>query len=112
MLWLAGCGSSEDLDAWVAQPGQLVLNRRDTVITMSDQIPVWLKPEAGRVLISRRAQQGEHSARKRRKLATLAIEDGSLDPGSQHAKAELANHTLSHVRGPGEPARCQGPTIN
>ena len=59
MIWLAGCADSQDLSRWVAQPEQFVLGRRETVLTFSDQIPVWLCPQAGKVLVR---QQLVHQA--------------------------------------------------
>ena len=52
MIWLAAVADSMTLGHWVAQAEQFVLNRGSTVISMSDQIPVWLKPEAAKVLVS------------------------------------------------------------
>ena len=36
----------------VAEPHEFAANRAQTEITMSDQIPVWLKPTPGKVLTS------------------------------------------------------------
>ena len=51
MIWLAGCADSTSLSRWVAQAEEFVLSRAETALTFSDQIPVWLQPQAGKVLV-------------------------------------------------------------
>ena len=70
ILWLTGCADSPQLRDWVGQPERWVFNRENTVISMSDQIPVWLKPDAGKVLVHKsvgRASRQSAQQRKRRK---------------------------------------------
>ena len=50
-------------------------NRHSVVITMSDQIPVWLKPQADKVLQPIAVQQQAASAKKRR-ATRLQLADG------------------------------------
>ena len=94
LLWLVGCGTAQDLKQWVAQPDQFVEHRQETAITASDQIPVWLKPDASKVFQKRSLQQAAHRARKtRRKLRA----GGQVEQGDQGGK-----HPKDHVRGPGD----------
>ena len=51
MIWLAGGADSTALSRWVAQAEQFVLSRGETVLIFSDQIPIWLCPQAGKVLV-------------------------------------------------------------
>ena len=47
VLQLISTGNSKEMAEFVAQPERFCLNRLETVISMSDQIPVWLKPDSG-----------------------------------------------------------------
>jgi hypothetical protein len=60
-------GSPQELAAFVAQPEPFVLNKAETVISMSDQIPVWLKPDSGSRLMPRKVIQAANKATKGRK---------------------------------------------
>ena len=48
LLWLVANGSDEELADFFAQPQQARLNYRHTALLYTDQIPVWLKVEAGK----------------------------------------------------------------
>ena len=85
LLWRAGCGSREDLQDYVAQPEQFIRNRRQTVLTFSDQIPVWLKPGGAGKVLQHRSVQRQASLRRKRKKA-----------------GETVEAVYDHVRGPGE----------
>ena len=92
MIWLAGCADSTTLAHWVAQAELFVLHRGETVITLSDQSPVWLRPEAARVLVS---EAKSKAAARYQQLKKQAAKAGlPAPPGQPH----------SHVRGPGEAA--------
>ncbi len=94
LLWLVGCGSATDLKHWVGQPDQFVENRQETAITASDQIPVWLKPDAGKVLQPRSVQQAAQKAQKRRKVVRAG---GAAEGGEKGLQ-----HEYNHPRGPGD----------
>ena len=64
ILWLTGCADSPALANWVGQPERFVLNREHIVISQSDQIPVWLKPDAGKALFSQSLQKEHRAATK------------------------------------------------
>ena len=89
MIWLAGCADSTALLRWVAQAEQFVLSRGETVLTFSDQIPIWLCPQAGKVLVRQRVVHQAAAYRRAKKFAKKA---GMPPPASQ---------PKSHVRGPG-----------
>ncbi len=77
ILWLTGCADSPQLSDWIGQPERWVFNRQNTVISMSDQIPVWLKPDAGKVLVHssiRRASRAAANKRKSRKASAQGEE--------------------------------------
>ena len=95
VLWLAGCATPAELTDWVAKPEQFVENRELTALTFSDQIPVWLKPGAGKVLQSRAQQQSAHDRAKLRRAAR-----GSSSQDRPALPAEQHEH--SHIRGPGD----------
>ncbi len=61
ILWLAGCAPAAELRDYVAKPEQLVENREETAPAFPDQVPVWLKPAAGKVLQSRGQLQKAHA---------------------------------------------------
>jgi len=42
-MWLTAKGSFEELENFVADPAKFRLNWRQTALTFTDQIPVWLK---------------------------------------------------------------------
>ena len=75
------CQPAKELEALAARPAELQVRQRETLIVMSDQVPVWLKVEAGKVLrpVSE-AQQGmesrkaRHRWRKERAAAEAALE--------------------------------------
>ena len=73
MLWLIAFGDQADLADFVAQPAKLAEDRRETVITMSDQVPVWLKPDSGKSLRPRSQVVKANTARKQRKRREVAV---------------------------------------
>ena len=88
-LWLVGCADAAELKQFVNQPERFVVNRQACVISMSDQVPVWLKPDSGRRLMPRRELQHAAAARKLRKRREFAVKDGK-----QTAAAEDQPRTL------------------
>jgi hypothetical protein len=79
LLWLTGCADSPELKDWVGQPERWIFNRENTVISMSDQIPVWLKPDAGKVLthkaVGRARRIASNHRKSRRDVAKGAEQD-------------------------------------
>ena len=72
LQWLTAKGSAEELGNFVAQPEQFVQRRSETAITLTDQIPVWLKVEAGSTLISENLLSAQREGKKRRRAARKA----------------------------------------
>ena len=89
-VWLAGCPGPEELASWVAQPDQLVINRRQTVITASDQIPVWLRPEAGETLRPRQEQAEVGASRAVRGRAIRKVAEAILQEQTQPGEQSTA----------------------
>jgi hypothetical protein len=79
LLYLVAAGSEDDLADWVAQPAKFIDDRRDTVITMSDQVPVWLKPDSGKRLRPRAAIAAASKSRAERKRRQEALHDRTQD---------------------------------
>ena len=52
LVWLVAKGTGEDLVDFVADPALFRERRKQTVICMTDQIPVWLKVDRGKRIVS------------------------------------------------------------
>ena len=107
-VWLAGCAPAAALAEYVAKPEQFVQNREFTALTFSDQIPVWLKPGAGKILQSRRMLKKAAASAKQRRAARSLSSQSLCEPAAQ---PEEAVHEHSHARGPGD-AAADRPLIN
>ncbi len=94
-MWLTGCADSPALADWVGQPERFVLNREAVVISQSDQIPVWLKPDAGKPLMSQSVQKSHRAAKRMRKSRAAkamqaAIQDEVEEESAQPRTLALA----------------------
>ena len=101
LLWRAGCGSREDLQDYVAQPEQFIRNRRQTVLTFSDQIPVWLKPGGAGKVLQHRSVQRQVTLRRKRKRAGETVEpvhDHVRGPGCSDADRSAQQHSVQADR--------------
>lgn len=76
LLHKVGCSQPEELREWVAQPERFYINRKETVISMSDQVPVWLKPETDKRLVLKQTVQASRWAKKKR-ASRKAVADGA-----------------------------------
>ena len=83
----------------VTEPFTWAANRANTVITMSDQIPVWLKPTPGKTLTSVLRLQVAAEQRKIRR------QNKALSKGKAKAKAKTGPRIASVRRAPGLAAR-------
>ena len=63
---------------WVAQAEEFVLSRAETALTFSDQIPVWLQPQAGKVLVRQDLVHQAAACRRAKKRANpwRTVEEG------------------------------------
>ena len=100
LLWLAGCAPAGELADWVAKPEQFVENRAQTVLSFSDQIPVWLRPGAGKLLQSRRLQQKAADCSKQRRAARRSQQQ--QEQLAEQPEVPELDCPHSHVRGPGD----------
>ena len=66
-LWKIGCGSEEDLKDYVADAARLCVKRRDTVVSLSDQIPVWIKCDGEKCLVRKSVTTAQRLAKRQRK---------------------------------------------
>ena len=73
LLYRTGCAPAQDLVDWVAKPVQWVSNSQETVISASDQLPVWLKPDSGKRLVPK-AQISAAQQAKRRRVARKVVQ--------------------------------------
>ena len=87
LLWIAGCSKAEDLKDYVLQPERWVVERRQAVISMSDQIPVWLMPAGDRKLVSQSHIRRCGKARKLR-ASRAQIASGQVQTEEQQGHAE------------------------
>ena len=67
LLWKIGCGSEEDLKNYVADAARLCVKSQDTVVSLSDQIPVWIKCDGDRCLVRKSVTTEGRLAKRRRK---------------------------------------------
>ena len=67
LLWRIGCGSEEDLKDYVADAERLCVKRRDTVVSLSDQIPVWIKCDGEKCLVRKSVTTAQRLAKRQRK---------------------------------------------
>ena len=114
ILWTAMCGDAQEVGKYVLQPERFILDRRDIVITMSDQIPVWLMPQAEKKLVSQKKVNAAWLASKgRRKRRQIADNDQEPNPEEQIAAAAAENQPRDLVCMQGTPgnARCRWTVI-
>ena len=87
LLWLAGCGKADDVKDHVLQPERWEVERRHAVISMSDQVPVWLMPAGDRKLVSQASVRKCGQARKRR-ASRAKLASGQVQTEEQQGHAE------------------------
>ena len=95
LLWLTGCANSPELNNWVGQPERWIFNRENTVTSMSDQIPVWLKPDAGKVLVKASVGRSNRRASKQRR----SRQDVAKGAEQDEEAAEAQPRTLTIAAG-------------
>ena len=109
--YLLGILSQKDckqLSAFVAQPERWILNRIQIVISMSDQIPVWLKADSKKVLLSKRKLDeaaADRQSRKRRKVLVEEARQGKAT--EQDASAGQQGRTTAVASGNPANSRCR-----
>ncbi len=107
LVCLTGQGAVEDLAAFVGNPEQFRLHANETAVTFTDQIPVWLKVEAGTQLVSEQRLQQQHKGqadrRKARQLAQLRRQSGEGPAESTCVAGPVEEQAAQSylVRGPG-----------
>ena len=99
-LFRAGCEAPVELADWVAKPVRWVENRENIVISMSDQIPVWLKPDSGKRLVPREQIQKATQQRKRR----LRRKEAQQEMPTEEQAAEADQQDRQLVCAGGNPA--------
>ena len=77
----------------VRDPGSFIVNAKQTAITMSDQIPVWLKAQTGKLLTSKRRlrtariqRQVRHESKKFRKANLVELNEVKQQHGNCQKK--------------------------
>ena len=116
LLWIAMCGDPGELSKFVLQPERWILDRQDIVITMSDQIPVWLMPQVEKKLVQQKKVSEVWKASKgRRTRRQIAIGDQEPKPEEQTAAAAAAAENqprdLVCIQGTPGNARCRWTVI-
>ena len=92
--WLVPNGSFAELADFFGNPQQFRLNFKETVLLWTDQIPVWLKVEAGLQLVSERtlkelrAGKKKRQARRKQAAKKLARSVAGQQPAPEQSEAE------------------------
>ena len=99
-VWLLANGHEAviELSTFMRQAAEVQQNRQEAVILMSDQIPVWLKPQADKVLQKTSVVEASAQARKRR--ATRK----QLAAGQPQTEEKDPNIVAPLVKAAGNPA--------
>ena len=110
LSWLVANGTSAELSQFFAKPEQFRLHAQETVLLFTDQIPVWLRVEAGSLVVSEAkltAQRAGQKQRRARRLAAAKKHSARVaghtvpeEPLPEEASGEQADSYLS--RGPGD----------
>ena len=103
LLGLISQGDPSLLHDFVAQPERFVLDGAKTVISMSDQIPVWLKPDSGKQLMPRKVLQAAHQAHQSRKRRADLVKTGE----EQSVEADNQPRQLACAAGNPANSRCR-----
>ena len=85
VLWLAGCGTAKDLEPWLHQPDRAVTERREAVLSFSDQIPVWLMPTGSKRLMPVSVNR-ERTRAKRLRVSRAKAAAGEKQSGASEVQ--------------------------
>ena len=86
------CGDARELSKFVLQPERWILDRQDIVITLSDQIPVWLMPQVEKKLVHpKKVFEVWKASKGRRTRRQIATGDQEPKPEEQAAAAAAEN---------------------
>ena len=114
LVWLVANGSHSELADFFAQPEQFRLHYRETALLFTDQIPVWLKVEAGASLVSKdkltalrvgqRQRRAKRAGAKRlaRCMAARAAGEAAPDPDIEPEDQPDQSYDCYLSRGPGD----------
>jgi hypothetical protein len=99
---MVGGGDLQQLQHWVANPAFFAIDRRSTAVLFTDQVPVWLKVQAGNLLVSEKKLDSLREHKRRRLGVARAVAAGD-DAGLAAAAFDLdETEALSSLnRGPG-----------
>jgi len=97
LMYTVAAGSNEELSKYVFNPERFSVKRKETTMSFSDQIPVWLKAAPDKALVSKTIAD-ERRLAERARTSRLKIAAGV----PQTAEAELQPRTT--VTAPGNPA--------
>ena len=92
--YLVAYGTPDQLGDHVARPEEFMLHRKETVLLFTDQVPVWLKVEAGSLLLSERRASDCRAGKRQRQARRVAAK----------AKAKVLGRPLSGNRRAVKPA--------
>ena len=109
ILSLIGRGDAKELSKFVAQPERFIMNRIHTVISCSDQVPVWLKTDSGKPLMPKRLLDQAAQAKKgrrSRKMLSSAVKKGEEAEQDQEAGEEQVRNSAKVAGNPAN-SRCR-----
>ena len=92
LLWKIGCGSEEDLKDYVADAARLCVKSQDTVVSLSDQIPVWIKCDGEKCLV-RKSVTTEGRLAKRRRKSRVQVAGGEKQTEKEVEQPQTTKRT-------------------
>ena len=92
LLWKIGCGSEEELKDYVADAARLCVKRKDTVVSLSDQIPVWIKCDGEKCLV-RKSVTTEGRLAKRRRKSRVQVAGGEKQTEKEVEQPQTTKRT-------------------
>ena len=102
VLFRAASADAKLMSPYVCNPERWVTNRGSTMLTMSDQVPVWLKPAPDVTLVSKERVRNRRQARQnrtsRRKVAEGKHQKEAAEQQPRHVVAAAGNPSNSRCR--------------
>ena len=102
LLYKCGHGTVAELRDYVADPERFVTKRKEITISMSDQIPVWIKADGDRCLVRRSVTTAQRLAKRRRtsrkKVAAGEMQTEAADEQPMTTKRTPGNTANSRYR--------------
>jgi len=102
---IVASGDLTQLQNWVANPALFADGRSSTAIVFTDQVPVWLKVEAGGVLVSEQTLAGQRAHKRARTELARAVDEDAHSAALSALDETHCDSTLVRGAGSTEAAR-------